>query len=79
MAAAFSEETLEKRLLGNMLFNFIGRPDFISYEEADAKKPMRRLVTLLGAFPVGWTYRSPEQLKKTKKDFRAWIFENFRP
>lgn len=79
LAEPFRGEALERRMLGMMLFNFLSRPDFISYEHSAARHLMRRLVAALGALPVAWTIRSEEELNKAKKEFDGYIFENFTP
>ena len=79
IASSAKGEHFLKRVAGAMLCNFMARPDFISYKFRDAKNPFRRLCTLLGAFPVGWTFKSEEQLKEYKKYFKAYIFEDFIP
>ena len=70
---------LAKKLLGCLVFNFIARPDFISYEYMYEKNIFRRICCRLGALPVGWTFRSRQELKKYNKCYEAWIFENFLP
>lgn len=79
LASAFKSEAVHKRLLGNMMFNFLGRPDFISYEHKYGKRFFFESAVKLGAMPVGWTFRSKEDLEKDKQDFEAYIFENFLP
>lgn len=79
LATRFKGESLYKRMLGNMLFNFLSRPDFVSYEQCFAKQPMFRLVRRLGAFPVGWTFRSQSELDEIRQSFKSYIFENFIP
>lgn len=79
LAASFKGEVLYKRLLGCLLFNVIARPDFVSYKYQNAKSPFRRLVTKLGAYPIGWTFTSNEELHKNVKYFNAYIFEEFLP
>ncbi len=68
-----------KKLCECLLFNFISRPDFVSYEYLYCNNPIRKLVTRLGAFPVGWTFPSQEELDKCKRCFKTYIFENFLP
>jgi len=75
LASDFKGEALYKRMLGNMLFNFLSRPDFVSYDYLAKGKPMRRLVTHLGALPVGWTFTTPKAIADCKKDFKTYIFE----
>lgn len=79
LASAFKGEELYKRLLGCLIFNFFGRPDFVSYEHKYRKNLCRRTVTKLGAFPVGWTFRSQEALDRDQSGFKSYIFENFIP
>ncbi len=79
LASAFKGEELYKRLLGCLVFNFFGRPDFVSYEHKYHNNIFRRFVTWLGAFPVGWTFRSEAELENDGKAFKTYIFENFIP
>ncbi len=79
LASAFKGEALHKRLLGCMLFNFLARPDFVSYEHVNKKYLPRRAVTLLGAFPIGWTFTSQEEINNSKRHFCTYIFEGFLP
>ena len=61
-------------LLGNVLLNFLGRPQFIAYKLAE--KPFCvRLSELLGAMKICWT--SHEWLNEKGHD--AVIFEYYRP
>lgn len=79
LSGGFSIKNPAKFLLGKQLLNFIGRPDFISYQHKFSKSFLFRLAILLGAFPVGWTFRSEEELKKNGGVVNTWIFENFDP
>lgn len=79
LASAFKGEPLYKRLLGNMMFNFLGRPDFVSYEHKFGKRFFFKFAVRLGAMPIGWTFRTKEDLEKDKEDFEAYIFEGFLP
>ena len=79
LSCSFKGEAFYKKLSGCLLFNFISRPDFVSYDHRDENHPCRRLVTRLGAFPVGWTFTKQEEIDKNKKHFKAYIFENFIP
>jgi hypothetical protein len=66
--------------LGNLLFNFFTRPDFIAYDCSDYKSLSRRLCKkLYQNKSVAWTVRSDKQLEKMKKEFDVFIFENFTP
>ena len=66
-------------LLGNSLLNFIGRPHFVSYKHSDAGNLLFRFSVWLGAFPIGWTFRTGKEVKINGKRFNTWIFENFKP
>lgn len=61
-------------LLGNVLLNFLGRPQFIAYKIA--KKPFTvKLSEFLGAMKICWT--SHEWMNEKGKD--AVIFEYYKP
>ncbi len=79
LSSAFSGEAFYKKILACLLTNFMARPDFVSYEHTYAAHFMRRLVTFLGAFPVGWTFRTKKDLDLGKKAFKTYIFEKFIP
>lgn len=66
--------------MGNLLFNFLTRPDFIAYDCSDYKAVSRRLCKkLYQNKSVAWTVRSEKQLQKMRKEFDVFIFENFTP
>jgi glycerophosphoryl diester phosphodiesterase len=79
LATAFYKDKLKLRLLGALVFNFISRPNFISYEFKHKNNFFRRLCTFLGAYPVAWTYHDQEEIVNTKKYFKNFIFEGFEP
>lgn len=61
-------------ILGNLLFNFLARPQFIAYRIG--KKPLSvRLCEKMGALRVGWTGHDAA----CEKDFDTVIFEHYRP
>ena len=62
----------------NLLFNFLGRPDFIAYKHKDAAQISRRLCRKLGSLSVAWTIKSPEEHENVKKDFDLFIFDSCR-
>ena len=67
-------------MLGNLLMNFISRPDFIAYDHHYSNKLSFRITTgLLKGKPVAWTIRSLEELDKAAKRFDVFIFEKFIP
>lgn len=61
------------------LMNFLTKPDFVAFDCDEPYRPMFTLQRLYGAFPVGWTFRSQEDVEKKKKIFKTYIFENFIP
>ena len=79
LAEDFKGDVLYKKMLGNMLFNFISRPHFISYGHHCKNKFMFKLAKKLGGFPVGWTFKSNDELNCSKTDFNTFIFEDFIP
>lgn len=79
LACQFKKKSFSKWLSGNLLLNFMGRPHFVSYKHSDFKNPMLKFCIWLGAFPVGWTFRSKRELKENQKHFKTWIFENISP
>lgn len=79
LASAFPKEAIHKQLLGCMVFNCLARPDFVSYDHGYAGHACRRLCTLLGAHPVGWTFRTQAELTEDKAAFNTYIFEGFLP
>ena len=79
LSSAFYHDKLSMRVLGCLLTNVTARPDFVSYDHHHAGHISRRLCTLLGAFPVGWTFRSEQELQKHRQDFKTFIFEGFIP
>lgn len=62
-------------LLKNMAFNFITKPDFISYKASDISN--KKLIKLKQKYIVlGWTIKSKEQYVKYKNKFDNLICEN---
>jgi glycerophosphoryl diester phosphodiesterase len=79
LAAGFYREKFYMRLLGTLLFNAMGRPDFISYDYRNARNISRRFCTALGAHPVCWTLHNQEELDESRQWFRTFIFEDYIP
>lgn len=79
LATAFKGEALHKKIAGCLLFNFLSRPHFVSYEHTFKNQFFFKINLLLGAFPVGWTFKSEEDFKKSKDIFKTYIFENYIP
>ena len=67
---------LEYFALGNMLLNFISRPDFIAYDINGSGRIAFRLARAFGGVPVAWTVRNKAELEKAKPRFVSFIFEN---
>ena len=74
-----NEKTLIKYVASAFLLNFGARPDFVAYDQTNAKGIAFRIQKLLGALPVGWTFRTDKDLKDKKQLFKAYIFENILP
>lgn len=67
-------------LLGYLVSNIAARPDFIAYNWNYRYNVSFQICTrLFGALPVAWTIRSQEELEKSKRHFKLFIFENFEP
>lgn len=75
----FKEKGIHMKMLSCLLFNFLARPDFVSYEIKYEKHFCRRLCAFLGAYSFGWTFKSQEEIEENKKKFPTQIFENFIP
>lgn len=79
LSSGFKGEPFAQRLLARLLFNFLSRPDFVSYDHTYRNRLSLKLAIALGAFPVGWTFRSADEVMRGKTRFRTYIFENFWP
>lgn len=67
-------------LLQNLMFNWVGRPDFIAYNCKYPKMLSARLCRrLYRSKAAAWTVRSREQLAAARKDFDIFIFDSFVP
>lgn len=66
------------KLAALLLFNFVARPDFVSYEARFGDCFARCICAALGAFPIGWTYKSADAVVAEGYN-RAFIFEGFLP
>lgn len=63
-------------LAENLLLNFLGRPDFISYKLKDLPKFSLSFSRFCFHIPTAvWTLRTPEALRKGKSSFDIQIFE----
>ncbi|MBR5059530.1 MAG: glycerophosphodiester phosphodiesterase [Clostridia bacterium] len=79
LATVIKGQGAAKRLLGTLVENVASRPDFVSFDREHKNYFPRKLAVLLGAFPAGWTFRSAEEIKADRRDFKAYIFENITP
>ncbi len=76
LAAGFKKDNLYKRIVyKNMLFNFITKPDFISYAVADLSFEKARKIRK-NKLLLGWTVRTEEQKEKYIKEYDNLICEN---
>ena len=67
-------------IAGNMLLNFLTRPDFIAYKFEDRKGLSSALCrTLWGIQEVSWTIRQKEDLLEAEQAGSIGIFECFDP
>lgn len=67
-------------LLGNLLFNFIAKPDFIAYDIRYAGSFSLYICRqLYHCMTAGWTVRGQDELDACAAKFDLFIFENFEP
>lgn len=67
-------------LLQNLMFNWVGKPDFIAYNCKYPRMLSARLCRrLYRSKSAAWTIRSLEQLAEARKDFDIFIFDSFVP
>ncbi len=79
LAMNAKEKDFISKISSAFLFNFLARPDFVAYDVKFSNDFSFKIQKLLGAFPVGWTFQSLEELKQKASKFKAYIFENFKP
>ena len=66
--------------LSKLLFNFIGRPDFIAYNWKYRHDLSRRLCkNFFHALSAAWTIKSQTEMDLCRNDFSLFIFEGFIP
>lgn len=82
------ERGILSTLSGWLMFNFLSRPDFISYDQRFARSFPLRLVKLFGAKCCGWTFKTDKEWQKKRRNsqkrgtaagFDFCIFEDFLP
>lgn len=67
-------------LLGNLMLNWVTKPDFIAYDRRHDKKLSRRLCrSLYRNLAVAWTVKSKEELEQAQKNYDLIIFDSFLP
>ncbi len=66
-------------IAGILLFNFLSRPDFISYEYKYPCALPLMVCRALGAVSIAWTFQEQGKVNEVKDKFSAYIFENFLP
>lgn len=73
-------ESLLYKMVHYLLFNCVGKPDFIAYEHLHEKNISRRICRYFyKALSVAWTIKSQEQLDNNQDKFDLFIFEGFIP
>ena len=67
-------------LLQNLLFNWLGKPDFVAYNHKYPNILSRKLCRgLYHNTAAAWTIKSQEQLEAAKEHFDIFIFDSFIP
>ena len=67
-------------LLQNLLFNWLGKPDFIAYNHKYPRMLSRSLCRgLYHSTAAAWTIKSQEELDEAEKHFDIYIFDSFLP
>lgn len=67
-------------LLQNLLFNWLGKPDFVAYNHKYPNELSRRLCRgLYGNMAAAWTIKSREELTEAREHFDLFIFDSFVP
>lgn len=67
-------------LMQNLLFNWLGKPDFVAYNRKYPNMLSRKLCRgLFHNTAAAWTIKSQEQLEAAKRYFDIYIFDSFVP
>lgn len=67
-------------LLQNLLFNWLGKPDFVAYNHKHPRMLSRSLCRkLYRSTAAAWTIKSGEELEAARKNFDIFIFDSFVP
>ncbi len=63
-----------------LMFDFLTRPDFISYNHRYYRNPSRMICRrLFHGLSVGWTIKNQKELESMDKEFDMLIFDSFIP
>lgn len=74
-----STDSALRWMAGSLLFNWLGRPDFVAYEWHGGHSVPMRIYRFLGGTPVAWTVRSERAQEESRPDFDGIIFESYLP
>lgn len=67
-------------LLQNLMFNWLAKPDFLSYNLKHRKSFSFQVCTkLYKPYTFAWTVHSKQEWQESKEDFQYIIFEKFEP
>lgn len=67
-------------MVRHLLFNFLGKPDFIAYDIRDRQAVSKNICRrIFGCPSAAWTVRSGRQLEEAKPYYDSFIFEGFLP
>jgi len=84
LSATFEEgaddvSKIKRFFLRYLLTNFLGKPQFVSYEVSGISSSVVRRMRRSGAHLLEWVVRSPETQKNTERYTDTIIFEDYRP
>lgn len=66
-------------LLGSLIQNVLGRPDFVAYDSTSDRNPAMGLQRLLRPTLVCWTVHSQEEMDRQRSRYDLQIFDGFVP
>lgn len=67
-------------LLQNLMFNWLGKPDFIAYNHKYPEMLSRSLCRrLYRSTAAAWTIKNQDELEEAEKHFDIYIFDSFLP
>jgi hypothetical protein len=72
-------QEVKRTLAGSLLFNWLGRPDFVAFDWHGGDGFPVRTARSLGAITVSWTVRSSAEQEASNPYFDYMIFESFVP